>query len=523
MKRLLKIFTVLALVFTVIIPVTPVKAEEETDNIFVVGMECNYAPFNWTQVNETETTVPLEGGGYADGYDVTIAQAIAKYLGKELVIKKMSWDGLEPALQAGVIDAVIAGMTDTADRRQRVDFTQTYYESQMVLIVRKGDKLENAKSLKDFSNKKVLGQLNTLYDTVIDQIPNVKHATALEDYPAMVMQLNNELVDAVTAELPVAAGIIATNPDLTYVEFKDGKGFDVDLTDTSVSIAISKENSKLKEEINNYLDTLSNEDKNIMMDEAIKRIPATITSLSDNIFIAAKQIFEVYSPLFFSGIGSTLTLAFGGTILGLLIGLVIGAIRAIKVEERDRLVSKIIKRVTWIITTIYIEIFRGTPMMVQGAFIYYGLKNIIHWDPFTAGIFVITINTGAYMAEIVRSGIQSVDKGQSEAARSIGMNNIQTMVYVILPQAIKNSFPSIGNEFVINIKDSSVLNVIAVTELFYQAKSVAGSLYAFVPTYFVVALIYLCLTFPTTRILNYIENKMNSKKTITFDSEGGIK
>lgn len=523
MKRLLKIFTVLALVFTVIIPVNPVKAEEESDNIFVVGMECNYAPFNWTQVNETETTVPLEGGGYADGYDVTIAQAIAKYLGKELVIKKMSWDGLEPALQAGVIDAVIAGMTDTADRRQRVDFTQTYYESQMVLIVRKGDKLENAKSLKDFSNKKVLGQLNTLYDTVIDQIPNVKHATALEDYPAMVMQLNNELVDAVTAELPVAAGIIATNPDLTYVEFKDGKGFDVDLTDTSVSIAISKENSKLKEEINNYLDTLSNEDKNIMMDEAIKRIPATITSLSDNIFIAAKQIFEVYSPLFFSGIGSTLTLAFGGTILGLLIGLVIGAIRAIKVEERDRLVSKIIKRVTWIITTIYIEIFRGTPMMVQGAFIYYGLKNIIHWDPFTAGIFVITINTGAYMAEIVRSGIQSVDKGQSEAARSIGMNNIQTMVYVILPQAIKNSFPSIGNEFVINIKDSSVLNVIAVTELFYQAKSVAGSLYAFVPTYFVVALIYLCLTFPTTRILNYIENKMNSKKTITFDSEGGIK
>mgnify|MGYP002508452868 CR=1 FL=1 len=156
-------------------------------------------------------------------------------------------------------------------------------------------------------------------------------------------------------------------------------------------------------------------------------------------------------------------------------------------------------------------------MMVQGAFIYYGLKNIIHWDPFTAGIFVITINTGAYMAEIVRSGIQSVDKGQTEAARSIGMNSIQTMVYIILPQAIKNSFPSIGNEFVINIKDSSVLNVIAVTELFYQAKSVAGSLYAFVPTYFVVALIYLCLTFPTTRILNYIENRMIFKQRRKVD------
>lgn len=109
-------------------------------------------------------------------------------------------------------------------------------------------------------------------------------------------------------------------------------------------------------------------------------------------------------------------------------------------------------------------------MMVQGAFIYYGLKNIVHWSPFTAGVFVITINTGAYMAEIIRSGIQAVDKGQSEAARSIGMNSVQTMLYIVLPQAIKNSFPAIGNEFVINIKDSSVLNVIAVTELFYQAK-----------------------------------------------------
>lgn len=517
MKRIGKLITMMLFVLTLIVPIVPAQAETLENNTFVVGMECNYAPFNWTQVNETKTSVPLEGGGFADGYDVAIAKAIADYLGKDLVIKKMSWDGLEPALQSGVIDAVIAGMTDTAERRKRVDFTDTYYESQMVLIVRKGDSLENAKSLDDFSGKKVLGQLNTLYDTVIDQIPNVQHATALEDYPAMVMQLNTKLVDAVTAELPVAAGIIATNPDLTYVEFEEGKGFDVDLTDTSVSIAVSKENTELKDQINAYLDTLSSDDKKELMDSAIDRIPATITSLSDNLFVAAKQIFSVYSPLFLQGVSSTLVLAFSGTILGLLIGLIIGAIRAIKVDHRDKLAIKGIKRLGWLLTTIYIEVFRGTPMMVQGAFIYYGLKNIVHWSPFAAGIFVITINTGAYMAEIVRSGIQSVDKGQTEAARSIGMNSIQTMVYIVLPQAIKNSFPSIGNEFVTNIKDSSVLNVIAVTELFYQAKSVAGSLYAFVPTYFVVALIYLCLTFPTTRILNYIEARMSRKKTIAIE------
>lgn len=517
MKKLRRVWAIFFVMLMLLTPIATVKGQTINENAFVVGMECNYAPFNWTQVRETDTAVPLEGGGYADGYDVAIAREIANRLGKELVIKKMSWDGLEPALQSGVIDAVIAGMTDTAERRKRVDFTNTYYESQMVLIIRKGEDLEKASSLKDFSGKKVLGQLNTLYDTVIDQIPNVNHATALEDYPAMVMQLSNGLVDAVTAELPVAAGIVATNPELTYVEFEDGKGFDVDLTDTSVSIAVAKGNEELKAQINEYLATLTSENKKMLMDKAIDRIPATITELSDNLFIAAEQIFKVYAPLFFEGIGSTLVLAFSGTILGLLIGLVIGAIRAIHIDPRDQFLLKAIKRFAWLFTTIYIEVFRGTPMMVQGAFIYYGLKNVLHWNPFTAGIFVITINTGAYMAEIVRSGIQSVDHGQTEAARSIGMNSIQTMIYIVLPQAIKNSFPSIGNEFVTNIKDSSVLNVIAVTELFYQAKSVAGSLYAFVPTYFVVACIYLCLTFPTTRILNYIEKRMNRKKIVAVE------
>ena len=511
-KKIVVFLLMVLLLIPCISPVLTSYAEDDDDNTFVVGMECNYAPFNWTQVNETKTSVALDGGGYADGYDVAIAKLIADYLGKELVIEKMSWDGLEPALQAGAIDAIIAGMTDTAERRQRVDFTGTYYESEMVLIVRKGEELEQATSISDFSGKRVLGQLNTLYDTVIDQIPDVIHATALEDYPAMVMQLSNGLVDAVTAELPVAAGIISTNPDLTYVEFEEGQGFEIDLTDTSVSIAVNKEDTQLREDIDAFLNTLSSETRKQMMDDAIDRIPATITSLSDNLFVAAGQIFKVYAPLFFSGIGSTLILAFSGTILGLLIGLVIGAIRAIQVEQRDSILMKLVKRFGWLLTTIYIEVFRGTPMMVQSAFIYYGLKNIVHWSPFAAGIFVITINTGAYMAEIVRSGIQSVDKGQTEAARSVGMNSIQTMIYIVLPQAIKNSFPSIGNEFVTNIKDSSVLNVIAVTELFYQAKSVAGSLYAFVPTYFVVALIYLCLTFPTTRILNYIESRMNRKK-----------
>lgn len=218
-----------------------------------------------------------------------------------------------------------------------------------------------------------------------------------------------------------------------------------------------------------------------------------------------------YWPQFLAGVQITLLIALTGTVIGLVIGLVVGGVRAVcsKKESRDALWSVIVKKLLYILTSIYIEFFRGTPMIVQGVFIYYGLKPVLQWDPVTAGICIISINTGAYMAEIIRAGIQSVDKGQTEAARSIGMTSLQTMFYVVLPQAIKNAFPAIGNEFVVNIKDSSVLNAISITELYFQTMSIAGSIFKFTETAFVALIIYLILTFTTTRILRFIEIRMN--------------
>lgn len=224
------------------------------------------------------------------------------------------------------------------------------------------------------------------------------------------------------------------------------------------------------------------------------------------------EIINDYGFLFVEGIKLTLLLAFSGTIIGLIIGLIVGGIKAIKVEPRDSLPVRILKRIVSFLLSVYIEFFRGTPMMVQSIFLFYSLRHIFHWTPIVAGIFIISINTGAYMAEIVRSGIQSVDKGQMEGARSIGMTSIQTMIYIIIPQAIKNSFPSIINEFITNIKDSSVLNVIQINELFFQGKAAAGSNYKYAETYFIIALIYLCLTFPTSKFLGYIEKRMNQPK-----------
>lgn len=239
--------------------------------------------------------------------------------------------------------------------------------------------------------------------------------------------------------------------------------------------------------------------------------------------ISSYNIFVKYFPSFIFGVKNTLLIALVGTFFGLIIGLLVGAIKAIKIEKSDKTHIKIIKKILHIISTIYIEVFRGTPMMVQAVFIYYSFRTTLNWTPLIAGMFIISINTGAYMAEIIRSGIQSIDKGQAEAARSLGMSSIQTTLYIIIPQAIKNSFPSIGNELIVNIKDSSVLNVISVTELFFQSNSIAGTVFKYKETFLVTALIYLFLTIICSKLLSLVEYRLNNTKSSFLKSDSSFR
>ncbi len=198
-------------------------------------------------------------------------------------------------------------------------------------------------------------------------------------------------------------------------------------------------------------------------------------------------LLQKYGMLFLRGTGMTLLVALTGT-----------AVR-----------SALLKAVQLLLAA-YIQVFRGTPMIVQAVVIYYGAQYAgVFMDTTFAAIFIISINTGAYMAEIIRGGIFSVDKGQFEAAHAIGMTHWQTMTTVVLPQAIRNILPSVGNELIVNIKDSSVLNVISVSELFFQAKSAAGAYYRYFEVYFIIAVIYLILTLTVSRILRFIEQKMD--------------
>jgi len=213
-----------------------------------------------------------------------------------------------------------------------------------------------------------------------------------------------------------------------------------------------------------------------------------------------------------NGIGMTLLLASVGTIVGFFIGLAVGIVRTIPTPTTTGK-RWLLKFVNWLLS-VYIEVFRGTPMMVQAAVIYYGIAQFWHLniDRTVAALIIVSINTGAYLAEIIRGGIISTPEGQFEAASALGMTHNQRMWHIILPQAIKNCLPSITNEFIVNIKDTSVLSIISVSELFFVGSTIASQTFKFFPTYLTISAIYLALTFTITRIFNLIEKHLQGSK-----------
>jgi putative lysine transport system permease protein len=225
-------------------------------------------------------------------------------------------------------------------------------------------------------------------------------------------------------------------------------------------------------------------------------------------------IIQNYGGSLLKGAGTTILIALVGTVIGCLIGLIVGIIQTIPVRKKDNLLRKIVIRTLKLIMNIYVEVFRGTPMMVQAMFIYYGSALLfgINMEMWFAAFFIVSINTGAYMAETVRGGIGSIDLGQREGAWAMGMSPMKTMIYIVLPQAFKNIIPEMANTFLTNLKMTSVLNVIAVQELFMAAKTVGGNYYKYFESYLVIAVIYFVLCFVFNKIFNFMEKKLKGKK-----------
>lgn len=234
-------------------------------------------------------------------------------------------------------------------------------------------------------------------------------------------------------------------------------------------------------------------------------------------------LLDQYGLSFLKGAGVTMVIALIGTFIGCIIGFIVGIIQTIPVSKKDSPVKRVVLWIVRFILNAYVEIFRGTPMMAQAMFIYFGSAALfnINMSMWFAAFFIVSINTGAYMAETVRGGILSIDPGQTEGAKAIGMTHVQTMVYVILPQALRNIMPQIGNNLIINIKDTCVLSIIGTVELFYTTKGVAGAYYTYFESFTIAMVIYFILTFTCSRILRFWESKLdgpNSYDLATTDT-----
>lgn len=241
---------------------------------FVVGMEAGYPPFNWTQNDDSNGAVKIDGAdGYANGYDVQMAQKVADGLGKELVIVKTEWDGLVPALVSSKIDAIVAGMSPTDERKEAIDFSDSYYTTELVMVVKSDGAYANATSLADFADAKVTAQLNTLHYGVIDQIEGVQKQPAMDSFTSMRVALESGTIDAYVSERPEAISASAANSAFKMIELDQADTFELSVADSEIAIGLIKE-SELKDQINEILSGITEEERIQMMEEAIKNQPS---------------------------------------------------------------------------------------------------------------------------------------------------------------------------------------------------------------------------------------------------------
>ncbi|MBR2985067.1 MAG: transporter substrate-binding domain-containing protein [Clostridia bacterium] len=283
MKHITKIVTIFLIATLLALTLSTLTACQETKdpNKLYVGMECGYAPFNYTQMDDKNGAVKISNAdGYANGYDVMIAKKIAQALGKELVIVKYEWDALVNGVATGALDFIIAGMSPTLDRLEAIDFSLPYYESQLVIVVRKDGNYDKATKLADFSGAKIVAQLGTFHYKALQaqcQAHNILRQTPMETFPAMINALNTKAIDGYVAEEPGAIADCAANSAFTYIHLvNNSTGFTASAEDVQIAIGIKK-NSPVTPLVNAVLSDLSQEEREQMMDLAIS------LSVGDNI------------------------------------------------------------------------------------------------------------------------------------------------------------------------------------------------------------------------------------------------
>ncbi|MBC1417642.1 ABC transporter substrate-binding protein/permease [Listeria fleischmannii] len=459
-----------------------VPAQAATDNslqelkdkgTLVVGLSADYPPYEFHQT--------IKGKDQVVGFDISIAKKIASDMGVSLDIKEMGFDSLLGALKTGKIDLIISGMSPTPERLKEVDFSNPYMTVEQKVVIRKND-VDKFKTTQDFNGKKVGAQKQTTQEELAQNELSGSSVVSLQKVPDLILNLKSNKIDGVVLEGPVADAYVSQDKALRISDISFVNG------EKETAIAMQKGATSLKNQVNSSIKTI--QDDNLLKDYQKE---------ANELMFQKDGFFAQYGSYFVKGTLYTIALA----AIGVFFGAIFGAFLAILKLANTRWLRW---PATW-----YIEFIRGTPLLVQIFIVFFGTQVFgLNLSAFASGCIALTLNSAAYVAEIIRAGISAVNKGQMEAARSLGMTRGAAMRYIILPQAIKNILPALGNEFVTVIKESSVVSIIGVSELMFMTGVVQGASFKpFIPL-IITSLIYFALTFSLSRLLGVAERRMKT-------------
>ena len=489
-KGLLMLFYILTMFLSLGLNASSAHAEEVVSDssleeikekgVLVIGTSADFPPY--------EFHATIDGKDTIVGMDIEIAKKIAEDIGVELEIKDMQFDSLIPALETNNIDMILAGMSATKERQVSVDFSEPYYFATQNIVIRAEDE-ELYASKKDFSGKVIGAQMGSLQETLAKSEMKDSELITLGQTTELLLSLKTGKLDAVVMEGPNALAF--TGNDESLITFEGGfEGGETDGT----AIAMRKGADTLVAAVNESLAEIKEQD--LIPGYLAETGKHLETAPAEGETEAEKGSMLDYWSYFLEGTGNTIFISVVSVLFGSLIG---GLLALIRIGD-----NKFLR----FLATAYVEFVRGTPMLIQVMFIYFAVGYLINIPALLAGIIAVSLNSGAYVCEIIRSGLASVPKGQIEAARSLGMSKKTAMRHIIFPQALKNIWPALGSEFVTIIKESSIVSVIGVSELIFQTRVVTSVSYRGIAPLAVSMVIYFILTFSLTKLLNYYEGKM---------------
>lgn len=484
----------------VTLTVVPVRSQEATITSLKVATEPTFPPFE----------MQARDGQGLEGFDIDLMNAIGEVMGVNIQFESLPFDGIIPALQANTIDAAISGITITAERAQSVSFSSPYFKAGLAIAVQESN--QDIQGFEDLQGKRIAVQIGTTGAMEANQIPQAQ-ITEFDSAVLALQELVNGKVDAVVNDGPVT---------LYAIQEAGLKGVKVvgELV-TAEFYGIAMPKNSLNRQLVNYglFQILENgeyqriyqkwfgvtpPDLPLVAPAMIGTAAETDSASSSGLGAPQQSVLQQLLTRLPQGALLTLTL----TIFSVFFGMIGGSLIAFALISPSKVLRTICR--------IYVDFFRGTPMLVQLFIIYFGLPALfqgigIQWslNRFPAAIIALSLNVAAYLAEIIRGGIQSVDKGQWEACQSLGMNPRQTMQEVIFPQAFRRILPPLGNEFITLIKDTSLTAVIGFVELFRQGQLIVASTYQAFQVYIVVALFYLFLTTITSFVFKHLEKRMD--------------